>query len=287
MNTAGFLHSFRWKTQPSSKQSHQQPKGFKMTTKVFSFKPPVESVLRTEILLKSLQEVDLIQDILKIQKVTFSGLCPGHVVTCCTKFRKNTSFLHPKMPNKIHPDRSAPMSEVLSSASVMSCFILFSSRDDGYGVLGIIQHLPNLGQSVQIFSTPAVALQGKRTYHWKSHTSSQSVSNQVSKQHRTAWPSDHNLPQRKLCLPEDCTEARLQCWMAGICWLLGPNMCPPKKRQFLRGGNTNCNMAINSTNYSDMIHDVFLLVIYIYIYIVCFCCCCCWLPWRNKICEKE
>lgn len=53
--------------------------------------------------------------------------------------------------------------------------------------------------------------------------------------------------------------------MAGICWLLGPNMCPPKKRQFLRGGNTNCNMAINSTNYSDMIHDVFLLVIYIYI----------------------
>lgn len=48
------------------------------------------------------------------------------------------------MPNKIHPGRSAPMSEVLSSASVMSCFILFSSRDDGYGVLEI-KHLPDLG----------------------------------------------------------------------------------------------------------------------------------------------
>ena len=60
---------------------------------------------------------------------------------------------------------------------------------------------------------------------------------------------------------------------------------PPEKRQFLRGSNTYCNMAINSTNYSHMMHNVFLLVIYIYI--VCFCCCCCFLPWRNKICQKE
>ena len=47
------------------------------------------------------------------------------------------------------------------------------------------------------------------------------------------------------------------------CWV---QTCPPpKKRQFSRGSNTYCNMAINSTNYSDMIHDVLWLVIYIYI----------------------
>lgn len=48
------------------------------------------------------------------------------------------------------------------------------------------------------------------------------------------------------------------------CWV---QTCPPpEKRQFLRGSNTYCNMAINSTNYSHMMHNVFLLVIYIYIY---------------------
>ena len=64
------------------------------------------------------------------------------------------------------------------------------------------------------------------------------------------------------------------------CWV---QACPPpKKRQFLRGSYTFCNMAINFTNYSDMMHDVFLLVIYI----VCFCCCCCCLPWRNKYAKR-
>lgn len=282
MNTAGFLHSFHWKTQPSSKQSHQQPKGFKMTTKGFSFKSPVESVLRTEFLLKSLQEVVLIEDILKIQKVTFSGLSPGDVVTCCTKFRKNTSFLHPKMPNKIHPDRSAPMSAVLSSASVMSCFILFSSRDDGYGVLEI-KHLPNLGQSVQIFCTPAVALQGKRTYHWKSHTRFQTKCQSNVELLGQAITICHreNFICLKIAPKQGCSVGWLE--SAG-CWV---QTCPPpgKKAVFARQQYL--------LQHGNQFHELFsydaqcVLVGDIYIYIVCFCCCCCFSPWRNKICQKE
>ena len=168
------------------------------------------------------------------------------------------------MPNKIHPGRSAPMSEVLSSASVMSCFILFSSRDDGYGVLEI-KHLPDLGiecpnflhSSCGITRQTDISLEEPHKFPKCFKPSVKATSNCLAK--RSQFAIEKTLFAWRL------HRSKVVVLAGGNLLVAGSKHVPPKKRQFSRGSNTYCNMAINSTNYSDMIHDVLWLVIYIYI----------------------
>lgn len=68
------------------------------------------------------------------------------------------------------------------------------------------------------------------------------------------------------------------------CWV---QTCAPRKK------GSFCEAAILIATWQSIQQTILIWFMmcscwwYIYIYIVCFCCCCCWLPWRNKICEKE